>query len=133
MHKILVEKLLEEKGAEFEIERLTGCVNGMIPITVSDVNRPGLLLAGFTQNFLQNVVTFRRVFRNERREIEVDGFAQAQKQVRRFKRRCFQLPSFKFGHAPDQNQTFRMTGFHALCSPQAGCERHGQSGYCGQE
>jgi HPr kinase/phosphorylase len=52
MHKILVEKLLEEKGAEFEIERLTGCVNGMIPITVSDVNRPGLLLAGFTQNFL---------------------------------------------------------------------------------
>jgi len=52
MRGIQVEKLLEEKGTELELERLSQCAHGTIQITVSDVNRPGLCLAGFTQNFL---------------------------------------------------------------------------------
>jgi HPr kinase/phosphorylase len=52
MRGIQVEQLVAEKGVELELERLTRCVNARVPITVSDVNRPGLCLAGFTQNFL---------------------------------------------------------------------------------
>jgi HPr kinase/phosphorylase len=49
---IHVETLLADKGAELQLERLNQCSRSTAPITVSDVNRPGLCLAGFTQNFL---------------------------------------------------------------------------------
>jgi HPr kinase/phosphorylase len=49
---ISADQLLAEKGTELGLEPLTTCLKGRLPITVSDVNRPGLCLAGFRENFL---------------------------------------------------------------------------------
>lgn len=49
---IPAERLLKEKGAELGLEPLSTNHKGKIPITVSDVNRPGLCMAGFRENFL---------------------------------------------------------------------------------
>jgi HPr kinase/phosphorylase len=49
---ISVERFFEEKKDEFQLEVLTTSLASARPITVSDVNRPGLALAGFTRNFL---------------------------------------------------------------------------------
>ncbi len=49
---ISAEQLLSEKGAELGLAPLTSCLKGRLPITVGDVNRPGLCLAGFRENFL---------------------------------------------------------------------------------
>jgi HPr kinase/phosphorylase len=48
---ISAEQLLAERGSELGLEPLTKA-KGKILITVSDVNRPGLCLAGFRENFL---------------------------------------------------------------------------------
>jgi HPr kinase/phosphorylase len=45
-------QLFEEKRDELDLEFIVEAPNAKLPITVSDVNRPGLALAGFTQNFL---------------------------------------------------------------------------------
>lgn len=49
---ISAERLFREKGTELGLEAITQSLRGRIPITVSDVNRPGLCLAGFRENFL---------------------------------------------------------------------------------
>ena len=47
-----VEKLLEDKRTDLELTRLTESLDSKVPITVSDINRPGLAMAGFVENFL---------------------------------------------------------------------------------
>jgi HPr kinase/phosphorylase len=52
MRGISVQRFFDEKKDEFQLEALTESLASARPITVSDVNRPGLALAGFTGNFL---------------------------------------------------------------------------------
>jgi HPr kinase/phosphorylase len=44
--------MVEDRRAELDLEVLVDPAEARLPITVSDVNRPGLALAGFTANFL---------------------------------------------------------------------------------
>ncbi|MFH1681248.1 MAG: HPr(Ser) kinase/phosphatase [Candidatus Eisenbacteria bacterium] len=52
MRGISVQRFFEEKRDEYQLDALTESLSSARPITVSDVNRPGLALAGFTKNFL---------------------------------------------------------------------------------
>lgn len=52
MRGITVRQFYEEKKDDFQLEVLTASLDSARPITVSDVHRPGLPLAGFTKNFL---------------------------------------------------------------------------------
>lgn len=52
MRGISATGLVEAKGREFGLEVIHEGKSAKLPITVSDVNRPGLALAGFTENFL---------------------------------------------------------------------------------
>ncbi len=52
MRGISVAQLYEEKQEELDLEVIVEAPDARLPITVSEVNRPGLALAGFTQNFL---------------------------------------------------------------------------------
>ncbi len=52
MKSLSVRELYESKRELFQFEVLTGSIDSERPITVSDVHRPGLALAGFTKNFL---------------------------------------------------------------------------------
>jgi HPr kinase/phosphorylase len=52
MQGISAAQLLEERREELDLEVLVDARDARLPITVSDVNRPGLALAGFTENFL---------------------------------------------------------------------------------
>lgn len=47
-----VKDLFENKQVAFSLEALNGIVDGSLPITVPEIHRPGLALAGFMQNFL---------------------------------------------------------------------------------
>jgi len=49
---ISTQTLFEEQCEELDLEIIIDVANPKLPITVSDVNRPGLALAGFTENFL---------------------------------------------------------------------------------
>ena len=48
--EIPVSRLAEQK--EMELTLLTASIDSPVPITVSDINRPGLAMAGFVENFL---------------------------------------------------------------------------------
>ncbi len=52
MQGISAKQLVEDRRAELDLEVLVEAPGARLPITVSDVNRPGLALAGFTANFL---------------------------------------------------------------------------------
>jgi len=52
MNQIPVGRLFEERRSAFEFEQLSGSLDSPVPITVSDINRPGLAMAGYTENFL---------------------------------------------------------------------------------
>ncbi len=52
MQGISAAQLLEERREELDLEAIVQADEARLPITVSDVNRPGLALAGFTENFL---------------------------------------------------------------------------------
>ncbi len=54
--KLRVEHLLEAKGRDLGLELLTPVGADNPPLTVSDINRPGLALAGFLENFLHERV-----------------------------------------------------------------------------
>lgn len=51
MAALSVSELLRRVGRELSLECLTDA-EGRQPLTVSDLNRPGLVLTGFTQNFM---------------------------------------------------------------------------------
>ena len=52
MRGISAAQLYAEKQEELDLEMIVEAPDARLPITVSEVNRPGLALAGFTQNFL---------------------------------------------------------------------------------
>jgi HPr kinase/phosphorylase len=52
MNQIPVSRLFEDRKDAFEFERLAGTLDSSVPISVSDINRPGLAMAGYTANFL---------------------------------------------------------------------------------
>jgi HPr kinase/phosphorylase len=52
MQGITAAQLYEERRDALDLEIIVEGVDSRLPITVSDVNRPGLALAGFTENFL---------------------------------------------------------------------------------
>ena len=52
MKGISTRELLEDRGEQLDLEVIYEGEKARLPITVSDVNRPGLALAGFTENFL---------------------------------------------------------------------------------
>jgi HPr kinase/phosphorylase len=52
MPGITIDDLLEKAKEMLSLERLNGTVAGRQPITTSDVNRPGLALVGYLDNFL---------------------------------------------------------------------------------
>ncbi|NNF05937.1 MAG: HPr(Ser) kinase/phosphatase [Candidatus Eisenbacteria bacterium] len=56
MNQITVSRLFEEKRDAFELEPLTSSLDSLVPITVSDINRPGLAMAGYVGNFLSERV-----------------------------------------------------------------------------
>ena len=49
---LTVEKLFEDKRSDLEMTQLTESLESKVKITVSDINRPGLAMAGFVENFL---------------------------------------------------------------------------------
>jgi len=51
-----ISELLEYVGDMFSLERLNTVEEGTLPITVTDIHRPGLALTGFMQNFLNERV-----------------------------------------------------------------------------
>ncbi len=52
MNQIPVERLIEDRGDAFEFEQLTEDLESPVSIAVSDINRPGLAMSGYTENFL---------------------------------------------------------------------------------
>ena len=52
MNQIPVSRLFEDRKDAFEFERMTDSLDSSVPITVSDINRPGLAMAGYIGNFL---------------------------------------------------------------------------------
>ncbi len=52
MKELSVQQLFEETQVALQLEVVSDSMESVIPVTTSDMNRPGLLLAGFTQNFL---------------------------------------------------------------------------------
>ncbi|HXV13596.1 MAG TPA: hypothetical protein VEC56_05265, partial [Candidatus Krumholzibacteria bacterium] len=47
-----VRVLLEDTRGVLQLELVNGIDEGPLPITVTDIHRPGLALAGFMQNYL---------------------------------------------------------------------------------
>ncbi len=47
MPGLTIKELLEKARAPLQLESLTGDLAGRQPVTTSDVNRPGLALAGY--------------------------------------------------------------------------------------
>jgi HPr kinase/phosphorylase len=56
MNQISVSRLFEDRKVAFELEQLTPSLESDVPVTVSDINRPGLAMAGYTENFLSERV-----------------------------------------------------------------------------
>ncbi len=56
MKTISVSQFYEDHRSELSLNALTEQVEGPIPITQSDLNRPGLLLAGYRESFLSERV-----------------------------------------------------------------------------
>ena len=56
MSHLAVGRLFEEKRDSFEFELLNESLESSVPVTVSDINRPGLAMAGYVQNFLSERV-----------------------------------------------------------------------------
>ena len=52
MNQIPVSRLFEDRKDAFEFVSMTDSLDSSVPITVSDINRPGLAMAGYTGNFL---------------------------------------------------------------------------------
>jgi len=52
MNRLPVARLIEEKRDSFELEPLTQNLESEVLITVSDINRPGLAMSGYVENFL---------------------------------------------------------------------------------
>ena len=52
MDRLTVEQFHRDKREDLDFEVLTGSLESQNHITVADINRPGLLLAGFEENFL---------------------------------------------------------------------------------
>jgi len=52
MNQITVARLFEDRKDAFEFEPFSSNLNSEVAITVSDINRPGLAMAGYTGNFL---------------------------------------------------------------------------------
>jgi len=52
MSQITVAQLFEDRKDALELEQLSESLQSRVPITVSDINRPGLAMAGYTENFL---------------------------------------------------------------------------------
>ena len=51
-----VREFFEKNQEAFQLESLTDSLDGLIPITVPEIHRPGLALTGFLQNFLNERV-----------------------------------------------------------------------------
>jgi HPr kinase/phosphorylase len=49
---LTVAQLYEQQKEQLSLELLSDSVESRVPITVSDINRPGMALTGFTENFL---------------------------------------------------------------------------------
>ena len=52
MESVSVARLFEDQREELQLEQLTVSLASLREITVSDVNRPGMALMGFLDNFL---------------------------------------------------------------------------------
>jgi HPr kinase/phosphorylase len=52
MQTLSVARLFEEQRQELQFEQLTETLASRVEITVSDINRPGMALMGFVENFL---------------------------------------------------------------------------------
>ncbi len=56
MNKLSVAEFFQKHGEELSLAKLTQVLDGPLPITQSDTNRPGLLLAGYAESFLNERV-----------------------------------------------------------------------------
>ncbi|MDH3197269.1 MAG: HPr(Ser) kinase/phosphatase [Candidatus Krumholzibacteria bacterium] len=54
--KLTVRELMDRHGEALGLELVNGVEEGPLPITVTDIHRPGLALTGFMQNFLNERV-----------------------------------------------------------------------------
>ena len=52
MNSISVARFFEEQQDELKLEKLTASLDCPVEISTSDVNRPGMAMMGFTENFL---------------------------------------------------------------------------------
>lgn len=88
MNQISVTRLYEERKDAFEFERLTSSLESRVAITVSDINRPGLAMAAYTQNFLSE-----RIQVVGETEIGLLGsYSEAERQVAEGRLFQFQVP-----------------------------------------
>ncbi|HET9233045.1 MAG TPA: HPr(Ser) kinase/phosphatase [Candidatus Eisenbacteria bacterium] len=86
MNQIPVSRLFEDRKDAFEFVGMTDSLESSVPITVSDINRPGLAMAGYTGNFLseriqvvgETEVGLLASFTAEEREVALDRLFQFQ-------------------------------------------------------
>lgn len=86
MSQISVARLFEDRKDDFELTPVTASLESKVPITVSDINRPGLAMAGYTENFLseriqvigETEIGLLASYSEEQREIALDRLFQFQ-------------------------------------------------------
>jgi HPr kinase/phosphorylase len=86
MNQIPVSRLFEDRKDAFEFERMTDSLDSPVLITVSDINRPGLAMAGYLGNFLseriqvvgETEVGLLASFTPQEREVAMDRIFQFQ-------------------------------------------------------
>lgn len=86
MNQIPVSRLFEDRKDAFEFVGMTDSLESSVPITVSDINRPGLAMAGYTGNFLseriqvvgETEVGLLASFTSAEREVALDRLFQFQ-------------------------------------------------------
>ena len=86
MNQIPVSRLFEDRKDAFEFEPMTDSLESQVPITVSDINRPGLAMAGYLGNFLveriqvigETEVGLMASFTPEEREVAMERLFQFQ-------------------------------------------------------
>ncbi|HET9939871.1 MAG TPA: HPr kinase/phosphorylase, partial [Candidatus Eisenbacteria bacterium] len=83
---LTVAQLYEQQKDQLSLEHLSESLESKVPITMSDINRPGMALMGFTENFLaERIQIFGRTelaylgtLKDKERRAALDRFFQFQ-------------------------------------------------------
>jgi HPr kinase/phosphorylase len=95
MKKIAVGDFFADYAGELGLTRLTESAEGPVPITQSDLNRPGLLLAGYSESFLHERVQIL----GEVEQAYLGSVSEADRQVAIERMFQFRMPCVIMTHA----------------------------------